>query len=114
LQVQLLLQKVKSYLPKDELYKPIILQADRSHDARPSRGSVLGQLIDPLIPYRGMKSGPGCKLEMSSFKWRIKRTFSWLKGRYPKFLYRFEKSIEAWQALLDCILIHYWLQVLER
>lgn len=114
LQVQPLLQKVNAYLPKDEHNEPIILEADRGYDARSLRRSLLGQLIYPLIPYRRMKFRPGYKLEMTSFRWRIERTFSWLKVRYRRFLCRFEKSIAAWQALLDCVLIHYWLQNLER
>ena len=95
LQVQSLLQKVKTYLPKTKCNEPIILKADRGYDARSLRHSLLNQLIYPLIPYRRMRSRPGYKLEMTSFRWRIERSFSWLKVRYRRFLCRFEKSTEA-------------------
>lgn len=113
LQVKPLLQMIRAHMPKTEYDRPLILEADRGYDTRCLRLELLNHFIYPLIPYRRIKGRCQIKLALSSFRWRIERTFSWLKGRYRRFLCRFEKASYAWQSILDCMMIHYWLRILE-
>jgi transposase len=111
-QVKPLLRSIQAHLPL--LASPIVLEADRGYDAKHLRLFLLNRFIYPRIPYRKIAGRAPITLQLPSFRWRIERTFAWLKIRYRRFLCRFEKTVLAWQSILDCMLIHYWLQLLER
>lgn len=106
-QVLALLESIQHLVPVRE--HPLTLEADLGYDAFSLRLKLLNRFVYPLIPYRKIKGRERIQLALASFRWRVERTFSWLKTRYRRFLCRFEKNLEAWQSILSCMLIHYWL-----
>ena len=101
----------------------IILEADKGYDSQKIRQMLLNRGIFPFIPRRRIgKPNPERpnQEEVSTFfgiksvRWKVERTFSWLKRKCRRLLLRWERMPEAWNAFAKLALIHYWKEILFR
>ena len=96
----------------------IFLEADKGYDAMWLRLELLKTRVLPLIPYRGKNNSiykESCKFfNKERVRWKIERTFSWLKPKYRRLYMKWERKAKAWAAMLTLALVHYWIESLVR
>lgn len=125
LEVQKLLERSKIQELSQKLRKRsmIILEADKGYDSSKIRQMLLNKGIFPFIPRRriGRKSSDrpnqgqvGEFFNIKSVRWKVERTFSWLKRKYRRLLLRWERLPNAWNAFTTLSLILYWQEILFR
>ena len=100
------------------LYKRqmIILEADKGYDSGKIRQLLLKKGILPFIPCRKMGSNPNrpCRSEVAEYfkiktvRWRVERTFAWLKRKCRRLLMRWERLPSAWNSFATLALIYFW------
>jgi transposase len=113
LQVKILLEKVHIHATK---IMPIF-EADKGYDCVSLRSELLKNNIFPLIPYRENNHKAGLFKKMfliESKRWKVERTFSWLKRKCRRLLMRWERIFLAWEAFTLLGLIFIWLGNLVR
>jgi transposase len=124
-EVQKLLDRsgVKSYGKKLCKRNMIILEADKGYDSGKIRQVLLNQNIFPFIPRRRIggksldrpdQSQVGTFFSIKSVRWKVERTFSWLKRKCRRLLLRWERLPIAWNAFATLSLIYYWKEILFR
>ena len=119
-----LLDKVKFIKDKNELHERamIILEADKGYDSGRIRQILLDHGIFPFIPWRkiGKSEDRPSREEVSLFfavksvRWKVERSFSWLKRKYRRLMIRWERLSRSWNALATLALIHFWQNILSR
>ncbi|PIS01247.1 MAG: hypothetical protein COT84_03335 [Chlamydiae bacterium CG10_big_fil_rev_8_21_14_0_10_35_9] len=71
-----------------------------------------------MIPYRGSKNAlyqESCKIfKKKSIRWKVERTFAWVKRKCRRLYLKWERTTAAWAAVVDLSLIYYWLEALVR
>ena len=116
-----LIAKSNVFMLKDlsNLSQPMIfLEADKGYDAMWLRQELLNHQILPLIPYRGSKlklyqESRRC-FKQTSIRWRVERTFAWIKRKCRRLYLKWERTRVAWAAMIDLSLIYFWLEALVR
>lgn len=101
----------------------IILEADKGYDSYRIRQILLDRGIFPFIPWRkiGKQSGNRPSREevslffdLKSVRWKVERSFAWLKRKYRRLMVRWERLSQSWNAFTTLSLIHYWQIILFR
>jgi transposase len=113
LQVNILIKKV----PISAIKNMTILEADKGYDCFWLRNNLLNMNIFPLIPYRKNNHKSNSFKEMFTLKskrWKVERTFSWLKRKCRRLLMRWERKFLAWKAFTILGLVFMWLENLVR
>ena len=113
LQVKTVLNKAPIHPEKSML----ILEADKGYDSSKLRVQLLKMNIFPLIPYR--KNNLNAKLFKKQFsikskRWKIERTFAWLKRKCRRLLMRWERICYIWEAFTVIELKFMWMEYLLR
>lgn len=101
----------------------IILEADKGYDSAKIRQMLLNRGIFPFIPRKKM-GRPNCNranqtevakaFNIKSVRWKVERTFAWLKRKYRRLLMRWERLPSAWNAFTTLALIYFWKENLFR
>lgn len=94
----------------------IILEADKGYDSGKIRQLLLTKGIFPFIPYRriGSNSNRPTRAEVAEYfnittvRWRVERTFAWLKRKCRRLLMRWERLPIAWNSFATLALIYFW------
>lgn len=103
------------------IFHPLVgvaVEADRGYDAYWLRTEILQMKALPLIPYRrnvtrAPSIGDMCsRFGFESVRWKVERTFSWLKRKYRRLMVRWERTSGTWKAFTSLALIHYWMKIL--
>ncbi len=90
----------------------VILEEDKGYDSGKIRQMLLNRGIFPFIPRRNIgQSGlerPKQKevaafFQIESVRWRVERTFAWLKRKYRRLLMRWERLPSAWNAFATAL-----------
>lgn len=101
----------------------VILEADKGYDCQWLRTSLLAKGIFPLIPRRRIgKPSPDrptlrqvCDFfKITSTRWKVERTFSWLKRKFRRLMVRWERRLNAWQGMATLSLVYFWIEILVR
>jgi transposase len=96
----------------------LFLEADKGYDAMWLRQELLKNQVLPLIPYRGKRDcihRESCKFfQRTSVRWKIERSFAWMKRKCRRLLLKWERLAETWSAMIDLVLIYFWLKLLVR
>lgn len=101
----------------------IILEADKGYDSSKLRQMLLNRGIFPFIPRRKIgKPNPNrpphhevaSYFQIDSVRWKVERTFAWLKRKCRRLLLRWERQASAWNAFATLALIHFWKDILLR
>ena len=101
----------------------IILEADKGYDSCKLRQMLLSRGIFPFIPRRRIgKPNPNrpdqqevaAYFQIESVRWKVERTFAWLKRKCRRLLLRWERRKNAWNAFSTLALIHFWKDILLR
>lgn len=99
-------------------YMPIV-EADKGYDNQWLRQQLLKQGFFPAIPYRQLKNPSETRpkfsqvkafFNISSRRWVVERTFSWIKRQSRRLLLRWERTQKAWEAVLKMGIIRYWIR----
>jgi transposase len=113
LQVKIVLNKAPVHPEKS---MPI-LQADKGYDSYWLRSELLKMNIFPFIPYRNNNKNAELfrrQFSIESKRWKIERTFSWLKRKCRRLLMRWERKISIWNAFTTLGLTFMWMEYLLR
>ena len=113
LQVKILLKKANIQTTK---IMPIF-EADKGYDCLSLRSELLKNNIFPLIPYRENNHNASLfkkTFSLTSKRWKVERTFSWLKRKCRRLLMRWERMLFAWEAFTLLGLIFMWVENLLR
>lgn len=95
----------------------IILEGDKGYDSNKVRQMLLNRGIFPFIPRRRIgKPSPDRPTQkevaeffkIKSVRWKVERTFAWLKRKYRRLLMRWERLPSAWNAFATLALVHFW------
>lgn len=97
-----------------------VLEADKGYDSAELRQTLIDMGILPLIPWRKVgksnqrpSSKDSCKLfNVKIQRWKVERSFAWLKRKCRRLLMRWERLFETWSAFVQISLIYYWTQKL--
>lgn len=113
LQVKKILNKAPINLEKSML----ILEADKGYDSSKLRSELLEMNIFPLIPYR--INTQKAKLFKQNFpikskRWKVERTFAWLKRKCRRLMIRWERKMLIWEAFTILGLMFMWVNNLLR
>jgi hypothetical protein len=101
----------------------IIFEADKGYDSDKIRQMLLKRNIFPFIPRRRIgKPNPNrppqeevaAFFNIKSVRWKIERSFSWLKRKCRRLLMRWERLPQAWNAFGTLSLISFWKEILLR
>lgn len=113
LQVEILLNQSPINLEESML----ILEADKGYDSAELRSKLLKMNVFPLIPYRrNNKKAEEFKdqFTIESKRWRVERSFSWLKRKCRRILMRWERKPHIWEAFTTLGLAYMWMEYLLR
>lgn len=113
LQVKTLLEKGPIPLAKTML----ILEADKGYDSISLRSQLLEMNVFPLIPYRKNNSKALSFKEqfaLESKRWKVERSFSWLKRKCRRLMMRWERKNDIWEAFTILGLAFMWMEYLLR
>jgi transposase len=113
LQVKILLQKANIH-PRKSMP---ILEADKGYDSFWLRNELLKLNIFPYIPYKKNSSKAKEfkeKFKTKSIRWKVERTFAWIKRKCRRLFARWERTISAWQAFVTLGVIFMWMENLVR
>lgn len=124
-QVQKLLDRSQVQKLSRKLHRRsmIILEADKGYDSKKIRQMLLNRGIFPFIPRRRIgrqspdrpdQSQVAEFFKIKSVRWKVERTFSWLKRKCRRLLLRWERLPSAWNAFATLSLIYYWQNILFR
>ncbi len=92
-----------------------ICEADKGYDADSFRQSLLSKGYLPIIGYRKHRKNRVCTTEITEFfgvtskRWVVERTFSWLKRKCRRLLMRWERLPGIWKSFSQIGLIYMWL-----
>jgi transposase len=99
----------------------IILEADKGYDSNKLRQILLNRGIFPFIPYRRSSNSKAPQnkdiasfFNIESTRWKVERSFAWLKRKCRRLLMRWERLPNAWNAFTTLALICYWQEILFR
>lgn len=101
----------------------VILEADKGYDSYKLRQMLLSRGIFPFIPRRKIgkpsvnrpvQQEVATYFQIESVRWKVERTFAWLKRKCRRLLLRWERKTAAWNAITTLALIHFWKEVLLR
>lgn len=112
--------QVKTLLKKGHIQPEktmLILEADKGYDSQQLRSELLKMNIFPLIPYRKNNKKAELfkqKFSIKSKRWKVERTFSWLKRKCRRLLMRWERKFYAWEAFTVLGLSFMWMEYLLR
>lgn len=116
LEVEKLLDKIPPIQQKNLNGRMRILEADKGYDSERLRQLLLSRGIFPFIPYRKIKGRdiPKTQDVMAMFhleknRWKVERSFSWLKRRCRRLLLRWERNPEIWNGFVTLGLIYMWI-----
>lgn len=87
-----------------------IVEADKGYDSLQVRLEILKRGHYPLIPYRGNKRG--AERWVARMRWKIERSFSWLKRSYRWIATRWERLADVYEAFVLLGLCMYWVKKL--
>ena len=79
-------------------------QADKGYDCRWLRQKLIQKGYYPIIAHRTFvrkKSLPKALKKLSS-RWKIERTFAWIKRKYKRLLCRWERKRCCWEGFVLC------------
>lgn len=117
-----LLEKAKIVKENTDLHgrAMIILEADKGYDR--IRQTLLDRGIFPFIPWRKMRDSedrPSREavsqfFAIKSVRWKVERSFAWLKRKYRRLMIRWERLSLSWNAFMTLALIHFWQNILFR
>ncbi len=113
LQVKPLLEKAPLKLQTSML----VLEADKGYDSASLRSQLLNMNVFPFIPYRknSKKATPFKeKFLMKSKRWKVERSFAWLKRKCRRLLMKWERKFYIWTAFTVLGQIFMWLEYLLR
>jgi transposase len=93
--------------------KMIILQADKGYDCYWLRDQLIKKNIFPYIPYR--KNNNNSKsykttFQIKSVRWKVERTFAWIKRKCRRLLMRWERINLIWKAFVVLAGIFMWIE----
>jgi transposase len=90
------------------------LQADKGYDSQWIRKFLIGKFYYPLIPYRVFNKPKSFKsvFKKLSTRWKIERTFAWLKRRYRRLCARWERKQCVFEGFIFVALIMMWVNKL--
>ena len=94
-----------------------IFEADKGYDCLWLRSSLLQKHLFPLIPYRKNTSKASVFKETFSIKskrWKVERTFAWLKRKCRRLMIRWERKLLIWEAFTTLGLTFMWVNNLLR
>jgi len=95
-----------------------ICEADKGYDADDLRQEMLKRGYVPIIGYRKNRKERVKTKEIYDFfrvttkRWVVERTFSWLKRKCRRLLMRWERKPEIWEAFALLGLVFMWLEIL--
>ena len=113
LQVEILLNKVNIHPTKTMS----IFEADKGYDCSWLRSLLLQRHLFPLIPYRKSSSKAlefKEKFLIKSKRWKVERTFAWLKRKCRRLMMRWERKLLTWEAFTVLGLMFMWVNNLLR
>jgi transposase len=95
-----------------------ILEADKGYDSDSFRQELLGLGYVPLIGYRKSRKEKVSTKEIANYfhvtshRWMVERTFSWLKRKCRRLMLRWERKHEIWGSFAKLGVIFMWLETL--
>jgi transposase len=101
----------------------VVLEADKGYDCQWLKTFLLARGIFPLIPRRKVgKPSPDrpalrqvCDFfKITSTRWKIERTFSWLKRKCRRLMVSWERRLNTWLGMIKLSLVNYWIEILVR
>lgn len=110
-EVKNLLNRVENVMSNEKLRKRamVVLEADKGYDSDKIRQMLLNRGLFPFIPRRRMGNKvnldrPDQRLVSEFFKietvrWKVERSFAWLKRKSRRLLMRWERLSSAWMPL---------------
>ena len=99
----------------------VTLEADKGYDSNPLRQKLLNRGILPYILRRKTKKPNPNKpphketaktFSIKSVRWQVERAHSSLKGKVRRLRVRWERSAQAWTAILMASLSYFWIELL--
>jgi len=91
--------------------------ADKGYDAHWIRVYLLKKNWYPMIPKRKFASSsrvkPSAVLKKLNCRWKIERTFAWIKRKYRRIQSRWERKMCYWEGFVSLAMIMLWVNRLE-
>ena len=91
--------------------------ADKGYDAHWIRVYLLKKNWYPMIPKRKFASSSRIKsspvLKKLNCRWKIERTFAWIKRKYRRIQSRWERKMCYWEGFIALAMIMLWIGRLE-
>ena len=95
-----------------------LLYADKGYDADWLRVFLIKNNLYPMIPRRQFASSPKVTvnpvLKKINCRWKIERTFAWLKRKYRRIQTRWERKMCYWEGFVALAMIMLWVDKLVR
>ena len=89
------------------------LYADKGYDANWLRTYLIGNNIYPMIAHRKhinrVSHAKSPFLKKLSSRWKIERTFAWLKRKYRRLHTRWERKMCYWEGFIYMAMIMLWI-----
>ena len=99
-------------LPK--MRKIHFLYADKGYDANWLRFYLIKKNWYPVIPRRRFATSPKIKtnpiLKKLNCRWKIERTFAWIKRKYRRIQTRWERRMCYWESFVSVAMIMLWVE----
>jgi len=87
--------------------------ADKGYDSEAVRSDLRNIGIRPMIPYRNFKNRlPKKATSQPKIRWKIERTFAWLKTKFRRIATRWERKVDIWKGFLDLAIAMMWIDKL--
>jgi transposase len=87
-----------------------LVEADKGYDSQTVRTEILQRGCYPLIPYRDNRKK--FKKWVAQLRWKIERSFSWLKRAYRRIATRWERKADLYEAFVMLGICMYWVRKL--
>ena len=87
---------------------------DKGFDANFLRKDIVSFGICPIIPYRKFKNRLRkiCFPTKSNLRWKIERSFSWIKSKFRRIATRWERKSDIWKGFILLAMTMMWVQKL--
>ncbi|KKK68137.1 hypothetical protein LCGC14_2947100 [marine sediment metagenome] len=90
--------------------------ADKGYDANWIRLYLVRKNWYPMIPRRKFATSPRVKtnpmLKKLNCRWKIERTFAWIKRKYRRIQTRWERRMCYWEGFVSVAMIMLWVEKL--